>query len=122
MVMAEKNGTEIILCVNKCDLAEGDRRAAKKAQESIASLQRIYGSVYPVLLMDPDREESLAEFRTTLGKKVALAGASGVGKSTILTGLSLTHKLRPARSAASPKGKRPHVMRSCFLSMRSMAQ
>ena len=88
MVMAEKNGTEIILCVNKCDLAEGDRRAAKKAQESIASLQRIYGSVYPVLLMDPDREESLAEFRRmTLGKKVALAGASGVGKSTILNRL-----------------------------------
>ena len=51
MVMAEKNGTEIILCVNKCDLAEGDREAAKKAQENIATLQRIYGSVYPVLLM-----------------------------------------------------------------------
>ena len=62
MVMAEKNGTEIILCVNKCDLAEGDRRAAKKAQESITSLQRIYGSVYPVLLMDPDREKVWRSF------------------------------------------------------------
>lgn len=76
MVMAEKNGTEIILCVNKCDLAEGDREAAKKAQENIATLQRIYGSVYPVLLMDPDREESLAEFRRmTLGEK------GGAGRS-----------------------------------------
>lgn len=115
MVMAEKNGTEIILCVNKCDLAEGDRGAAKKAQENIATLQRIYGSVYPVLLMDPDREESLAEFRRmTLGKKVALAGASGVGKSTILNRL-IPHAQAETGKISSKSERGKHTTRHAEL-------
>ena len=54
MVMAEKNGTEIILCVNKCDLARGDKKAVKKAQDNIDMLKRIYEPVYPVLFLDPE--------------------------------------------------------------------
>ncbi len=88
MVMAEKNGTEIILCVNKCDLAAGDKKNAKKAREVIAMMKRIYEPIYPVLFLDPESSESLAEFRRlTSGGKVALAGPSGVGKSTVLNRL-----------------------------------
>lgn len=74
--------------------------------------------------MDPDREESLAEFRRmTLGKKVALAGASGVGKSTILNRLIPHAQAETGKiSSKSERGNTRHVMRSCFLSMRNMAQ
>lgn len=107
MVMAEKNGTEIILCVNKCDLARGDKKAVKKAQDNIDMLKRIYEPVYPVLFLDPESEESLAEFRRmTLGRKVALAGPSGVGKSTILNRLIPHAKAETGKiSSKSDRGK-----------------
>ena len=115
MVMAEKNGTEIILCVNKCDLAEGDKRAAKKAQENIDMLKRIYEPVYPVLFLDPENEESLAEFRRmTLGRKVALAGPSGVGKSTILNRL-IPHAQAETGKISSKSDRGKHTTRHAEL-------
>ena len=76
LVMAEKNHTDIVLCVNKTDLAKG---------KTLDELKAIYGEVYPMVFVSADKGEGLDELKAMLkGKHVALAGPSGVGKSTIL--------------------------------------
>ena len=76
LVMAEKNHTDIVLCVNKTDLAKG---------KTLDELKAIYGDVYPMVFVSAGTGEGLDELRALLkGKHVALAGPSGVGKSTIL--------------------------------------
>lgn len=77
LVMAEKAGTDIVLCINKCDL--------KGAQKH---LLEIYEPLYPVVCLDNKSDEGLERLRELIkGKTAALAGASGVGKSTILNRL-----------------------------------
>ena len=76
LVMAEKSNTDIVLCVNKTDLAK---------KKTIEQLKDIYGRVYPMVFISAGTGEGLEELRSLLkGKHVALAGPSGVGKSTIL--------------------------------------
>ena len=89
LVMAEKAQTDIVLCINKCDLASEDgSRSQRKAAETKGELLEIYGSVYPVLCLDNKDEEGLQQLTELIrGKTAALAGASGVGKSTILNRL-----------------------------------
>lgn len=77
LVMAERAEAEIILCISKCDL--------KGSQEL---LKEIYSPLYPVVCISKDRDEGIQELKQLIsGKAVALAGASGVGKSTILNRL-----------------------------------
>ncbi len=79
LVMAEKSGTDIVLCVNKTDLAKG---------KTVQQLEEVYGKVYPIVFMSCNTNTGLEELRSRLkGKHVALAGPSGVGKSTILNHL-----------------------------------
>ncbi|MEG1583625.1 MAG: ribosome small subunit-dependent GTPase A, partial [Anaerovorax sp.] len=79
LVMAEKARTESIICINKIDLL------SKKTKEAIAE---IYKPLYPVVYMSGHTGEGIAELKTLLaGKKSALAGPSGVGKSTLLNRL-----------------------------------
>lgn len=86
LVMAEKSGTDIVLCVNKCDIAGDTSKArGKKALENMELLKRVYEPLYPVVFMDNSTRRGLEEFKKLIsGKHVALAGPSGVGKSTIL--------------------------------------
>lgn len=77
LVMAEKAGTDIVFAINKCDL--------KGRQEE---LREIYEPLYPVVCLGEGMEDGLEELKQLIkGRKAALAGASGVGKSTILNRL-----------------------------------
>lgn len=76
LIMAEMKGAEAIICINKCDLAE---------EEEIAAIKAIYEPVYRALALSAKTGEGVPELEKLLsGKRAALAGASGVGKSTIL--------------------------------------
>ena len=89
LVMAEKAGTDIVLCINKCDLADAEGKgAARKAAATLETLKETYGSIYPVVCMSPDADDEMSRLMKLIeGKHAALAGASGVGKSTILNRL-----------------------------------
>ena len=79
LVMAEMHNVEAVLCINKCDEADEDEITAIKAA---------YAAVYPVLCVSGRSGQGLAELETMIaGKTAALAGPSGVGKSTILNAM-----------------------------------
>ena len=79
LVMAEKANTDIVICINKCDLG---------AERSKAELLEIYSPIYPVVCLDSKAGLGFDELKALItGKTSALAGASGVGKSTILNRL-----------------------------------
>ena len=86
LLVAEQADTEPIVCINKCDLAkDANGRDVPEIRDRILELKEIYEGLYPLVCTSRDDEDSLAEIRRLiLGKTVALAGASGVGKSTIL--------------------------------------
>lgn len=79
LIMAEMNGIEPVLCLNKCDLV---------SSEEIEEIRQIYDGIYSFLTISCKTGEGLAELEKLVsGKKAALAGPSGVGKSTILNHL-----------------------------------
>lgn len=79
LVMAEKSGTDVVFCINKVDLAKAS---------AVEKLREIYGSVYPVVCLSGTTGQGLEELKQRIkGKQTALAGPSGVGKSTILNAL-----------------------------------
>ncbi len=76
LVMAEENHTEAILCINKADLVNA---------EELAALSGIYETLYPVCCVSGKNGAGLAALKDKMkGKTCALAGPSGVGKSTLL--------------------------------------
>ncbi|MBE6046047.1 MAG: ribosome small subunit-dependent GTPase A [Clostridiales bacterium] len=96
LVMAEKAQTDIVFCINKCDL--------KGKQDE---LKEIYESLYPTVCIGQGMEEGLEELKQLIkGKKAALAGASGVGKSTILNRLHPEAQMETGNiSRKSQRGK-----------------
>ena len=74
-VAAERAGADLMICMNKTDLAEP------------ALLQRfgeIYGGLYPVFFLCGRTGEGIEALRAALkGRQAALTGPSGAGKSTL---------------------------------------
>ncbi len=71
---AEKAGADLLMCFNKADLSE----------ENIELLNDIYKDIYPCVQVSAKTGEGVAELKDMLcGKQVALAGPSGVGKSSL---------------------------------------
>ena len=78
-VMAEKAGCEIAICATKEDIS--DKRVMQR-------FRNVYSPIYPVFVLSAVTGEGMEDFREFLkGKQAALAGASGVGKSTLLNTL-----------------------------------
>lgn len=75
LIMAEMNEITPIICVNKCDLAK---------ESQMEEIRSIYKGVYPLLEISGKTGKGIdGLMRLIEGKKVAFAGPSGVGKSTI---------------------------------------
>ena len=77
-VRCEKNGVDVLIVINKCDLEPGDR------------LYDIYtNSGYPTLRVSAVTREGLELLREHIrGKTCCFTGNSGVGKSSILNALN----------------------------------
>lgn len=72
---AEKAKAELIIAVNKEDLAE---------ESMLSDFKKAYEGIYPVFIISAKNNSGIAELKNAIrGKQVALAGPSGVGKSTL---------------------------------------
>lgn len=79
LVNAEKHGIEPIICINKKDLV---------TEEELSKLKSIYEDAYEVVAISTLTGDGIDKLETLIkGKKAALAGPSGVGKSSILNKL-----------------------------------
>ena len=75
LIMAEQKGIEPIICINKCDLLPEDK---------VNHLADIYEPSYKVVRTSTKSGEGINRLEKLIeGRKVACAGPSGVGKSTI---------------------------------------
>jgi ribosome biogenesis GTPase len=75
--LATKRNCQCVICVNKCDLASGERLAA------------IYTAAgFPTLRVSAETGEGIEDLKALItGKVSAFTGNSGVGKSSILNAL-----------------------------------
>lgn len=78
LIMAEIKGVEPVICINKWDLKKDKR-------EDIDEIIEIYEKIYKVIKVSTVKEEGIKELLQLIkGKRIALAGPSGVGKSSIV--------------------------------------
>jgi ribosome biogenesis GTPase len=77
LVMMESKGIPVVLCFNKDDIAE---------EEQIEELREIYEKTgYPCIFTSALQSKNIDEVKALLkGKTTAIAGPSGVGKSSII--------------------------------------
>lgn len=89
LVLTEREGIKTSIVLNKVDLLEGSMESG--------AFERIYGSLYPVLEVSAKTGKNLGMLqRIFQGKVSAVAGMSGVGKSSILNALNPGLGLRVA--------------------------
>lgn len=80
LVMAERSGTDVLICINKAD-----RSDIKVVDE----IRNSYSGVYPVIVTSAADGTGMKELEEALkGRKAAFAGPSGVGKSTLINALN----------------------------------
>ena len=93
LVMMESREVPVILCFNKTDIAE---------DPEITELKDIYeGCGYPLLFTSAKQEQNIEELKTVLqGKTTAIAGPSGVGKSSLINLLQSGVKMETGRISA----------------------
>lgn len=108
LVIAEKQGIPAIVVANKVDVA-----GEEKAQELFGLYPQLG---YPVIYTSAKTGQSVNELHTTLtGKISALAGPSGVGKSSLLNAMQPGLGLEVNEiSDAMKKGKHTTVVRQMF--------
>ena len=83
LVSASCCGAETVICVSKSELLDDEMRSEFEAR---------YGGTYPLIFTSAVKGEGIDELRLTIrGKQAALAGASGVGKSTLTNALLGEH-------------------------------
>lgn len=76
LIMAEGNRTDVVICVNKVEIA---------STEILLKIDEIYKDIYPLVFVSCMEKTGFEKLELLLkDKKSALAGPSGVGKSTIL--------------------------------------
>ena len=86
LVMMESKGLPVVLCFNKSDIAD---------ESQIDELQAVYsGCGYPMIFASAQEEENIDLIRQALkGKTTAIAGPSGVGKSSLINVLNPEAKM-----------------------------
>lgn len=102
IILAEMQDIPVHIVVNKAELA---------TPEKIDEIFGIYRSLYPVHVVSAFTEQGIGDLREhLLGKTTAVAGPSGVGKSSILNAIDPEHRRDTAEiSIATGKGKHTTV-------------
>lgn len=101
-VMAEKSHTEVILCMNKVDLA---------TEEQLQVIKEIYDDIYPVCYVSARTKSGLSELKALMqGKTCAFAGPSGAGKSTLLN-ILIPSALAETAKVSHKTGRGRHTTR-----------
>ncbi len=96
LIISEMKQVDTVICVNKSDLLSEDKKN---------EILSIYGKIYPVIFTSARDRDGVEKLLTAIeGKKTAFAGASGVGKSTLVN--ELTPKAKMQTGEISLKSKR----------------
>lgn len=87
LCMMEYQKVPVTICFNKCDLVTGEQRE---------KLQNIYAPAgYELLFTSAKTQENVEKLRSVLqGKMTAVAGPSGVGKSSLINDLQDTVQMQ----------------------------
>ncbi|MBS5794698.1 MAG: ribosome small subunit-dependent GTPase A [Lachnospirales bacterium] len=80
LILAESQNIEnIIICINKCDLAN---------EEDINNIKSLYENIYPIVFTSTLKNIGIQDLKNLMDKKVTVfAGPSGVGKSSLINAI-----------------------------------
>lgn len=96
IAMAKKSKTEVVLCINKADTGD---------ESALLNMQKIYSPICQVIAVSCKQNRGINELKSAIaGCKVAFAGPSGVGKSSIIR--RLCHGVDIETGELSEKTKR----------------